>query len=111
MTIGRTRRSAGPPWYALRPPWRALPLQNSARAVVAVRVPAVHRLHGHARAGVRRMDELLVPDVEADVAEAVEEDEVARLEASPADAPPERELRDRVVRQGDAEMRIDEARE
>ena len=75
--------------------------EHAARAVEAARVPAVHRVDGDARAGMRRVDELVVADVQADVPEAVEEDEVAGLEAGAGHVAAEAELRDRVVRQRD----------
>ena len=50
-------------------------------------------------------------DVEADVADAVEEDEVAGPQAAAGDAPPQSELRVGAVRKCDAEVRVDEAHE
>ena len=64
---------------------------DAAGAVVAARCtsrPAVVMLD--ARAGVRGVDEAAAADVQADVAEAVEEDEVARPERRARDAAPER---------------------
>ena len=66
-------------------------------------------------AGVRRVDELSVADVDPDVAEPVEEDEVAGLELAPRhrDGIRVAPLRDGVVRQRDADLGVgvhDEAR-
>ena len=61
--------------------------------------------------GVRRVDETPAADVDADVAEPVEEDEVARSQRPARDPAAEVELRDRVVRQRDPEVREDEAGE
>ena len=55
-------------------------LQDPAGADVGRRVPAGHARDLHDVAGVRRVDELAAADVDADVAETVEEDEVAGLE-------------------------------
>ena len=55
-------------------------------------------------AGVRGVGELAAADVDPDVAEAVEEDEVTRLERARRDRDRRVPLRDGVVRQGDAEV-------
>jgi len=52
-----------------------------------------------------------VADVQADVPDAVEEDEIAGLERCPGDSAPQVELRERVVRERDAEMCVDVAGE
>jgi hypothetical protein len=57
------------------------------------------------------VDEPAVADVETDVAERVEEDEIGGTQPRPRDAYAQPELRARVVRQGDPEMRVDEAGE
>ena len=60
---------------------KLLQLKNSAGADVRRRVPAGEEIRDlHERAGVRRFDELAVADVHPDVAEPVEEEDVARLE-------------------------------
>ena len=66
---------------------------------------------GDARPGVRRVDETAAADVDADVAEPVEEEQVARSQRPARDPAAEAELRDRVVRQRDPEVREDEAGE
>src|SRR5262249_44645929 len=85
--------------------------EQSARAVEARAVPACEALDADAGAGVRRVDEAAVPDVHADVAVAVEEDEVAGTEAPPADAAAPHDLG--IARMGErhAEMRVDVADE
>src|SRR5262249_55269844 len=82
-----------------------------ARAVEARRVPALERRDLHGRAGVRRVDEAAAADVHADVPDAVEEDQVARLQRAPRDAAAAAELRVRAVRQLDPEVLVDEADE
>ena len=57
--------------------------EDARRAVVLVRVPAGQAVDRHDRPGVRRVDELVVADVDPDVAEPGEEDEVSRLELRP----------------------------
>src|ERR1700749_2633797 len=64
--------------------------------------------HLDARTGVRRLDEATAADVHADVAEAVEEDEVAGPQALARDPLAEVEVRVRAVREGDPEVRVDE---
>src|SRR5215813_6434729 len=59
--------------------------QDAACARVTRGVPAAEAVDAHAAAGVRRVDETAAPDVDADVADAVEEDKVAGLERAPAD--------------------------
>ena len=81
-------------------------------AVVAPGVPAADRLDRDARAGVRRVDEPPPADVEADVAEAVEEDKVARAQRLRATTRrPMPNCAPELVRQRDPEVRVDEARE
>ena len=55
---------------------------------------------------MRSVDELVVPDVDAHVAEPVEEDEVAGLEAAPRDGDAHLILRHGVVRERDPELRV-----
>ena len=63
---------------AQRRPLLGAGAHDAARAVVAGAVPRVVQARDrHGRAGVRRVDEAARADVEADVADAVEEDEVA----------------------------------
>src|SRR5581483_1275403 len=62
-------------------------------AVETRAVPACERLDAAPGAGVRCVDEAAVADVHPDVAEAVEEDEVARPEGAPRHAATERVLR------------------
>src|SRR3954451_18469296 len=57
------------------------------------------------------MDEAVRADVDPDVADAVEEDEVARPQRLPRNALAEVELRVRAVRQVEAEPVVDEADE
>src|SRR4051812_9671528 len=57
------------------------------------------------------MDEEAAADVHADVAEPVEEEEVAGAQPPAGDAPAHSELRTRVVRQRDPEVAVDEAGE
>src|SRR6185437_9660908 len=57
-------------------------------------------------AGVRRLHELAVADVDAHVAVAVEEDEVAGLELVARDGRAGAVLRGRVVRERDADLRV-----
>src|ERR1041385_7321566 len=100
MTFGRTRRSAGGSSYAS---------EQSPGAVVAGAVPTRERGDRDARAGMRCVDETSGPDVDADVAEPVEEDEVAGPQRAAGDTPALAELRARVVRQVDPEVGVDEA--
>src|SRR5207302_7412549 len=80
-------------------------LGDSAGAVeAAVTGEAVDANDG---AGVWRVDELAAADVDAHVAEAVEEDEVARLHLRLRDRQRRVPLRDGVVRQRDPELGID----
>src|SRR5204863_7697134 len=84
-------------------------LDDPARAVVAGRVPGI----AHARdldhvARVRGVDELVVPDVDAHVAEPMEEDEVAGLELIAGDGDAVVEHRGRMVRKRHADLREDE---
>src|SRR5579884_3304653 len=77
-------------------------------AVVVGRVPAVVEAGDlDDVAGLRRVDELAAADVDADVAEAVEEDEVAGLELVARDGNAHRPLCSGVVRQGDADLPVD----
>src|SRR5512146_2696697 len=102
MTFGRTARAAGCHGSASQKP---------ASAVVLRGVPAGERVDRDARARVRRVDEPASTDVDPDVAEPVEEDEVARAQARARDAPAEAVLAARPMRQNDPEVRVDEARE
>src|SRR5689334_22660307 len=81
-------------------------LQDAPGAVVGVRVPAGETVDGDARAGVRRVDEHPAAEIEADVAQVVEEEEVARKEIASSDGASELVLRPRVVRELDAEMLV-----
>src|SRR5712692_803446 len=81
---------------------------QAAGAVVAAGVPAGQRVDLDPRAAVRSVDEAAVPDVHADVAETVEEDEVAGPQRAARDAPAEIEVGVGAVRQRDAEAVIDE---
>src|SRR5262245_46718390 len=65
----------------------------------------------HGRPGMRGVDEAARPDVEAHMAESVEEDEVARPERGPRDAPPHTEVGVGAVRQIEAEVAEDVADE
>ena len=56
---------------------------------------------------MRRVDELAAADVDADVAEAVEEDEVAGLEIAARHRHAHVPLGARVVRKRDADLRVD----
>src|SRR6478672_3721527 len=85
--------------------------EKAAGAVVAPRVPAADRLDRDARAGVRRVDEPPPAAVEADVTETVEEEKIARAQRCARDTAAHPELRTRVVRQRDPDVRVDEARE
>ena len=82
--------------------------QDALGAVVLGSVRAAEAVDPDDRAGVRRVDEAPAADVDPDVAEAVEEDEVAGLELAPRDR--DRVgvvvLRHGVVRQRDAHLRI-----
>ena len=80
-------------------------------AVEAGAVPAAERLDLHAGAGVRCVDEAAVADVDADVAEAVEEDEVAGPKRRAADAAAAVELGVARVGEREAEVRVDVADE
>jgi len=60
---------------------------------------------------VGRVNEPPAADVETDVVQSVEEDEIARVEPSASNPAPELELRERVVRQRDAEAAIHERHE
>ena len=101
MTLDRTWRSAGSPWYAPG-------ADQAACAVVAAGVPAAQRRDRDAGAGVRRVDEATAAHVEADVTDPVEEEEVSGAQACARDAAAEVELAARVVRQRDPEVRVDE---
>src|SRR5205085_8572733 len=68
-------------------------------------VPAGDRRDLDDVAGVRRVDEAVAADVDADMAEPVEEDEVAGLEIAPRDRGTHPVLRVRAVRQRDADLR------
>ena len=57
-------------------------------------------------AGVRRVDEGVAADVDADVAEPVEEDQVARLEVAARDRAAHAVLRVGAVRQRNADLRV-----
>src|ERR671936_1655176 len=72
---------------------------DAACADVGLGVPARDRGDLHDVTGVRSVDELVPPDVDADVAEPVEEDEVARLELPARDGHAHSVLGHRVVRQ------------
>ena len=74
---GPNGRSAGASWYAVR---RGGERRRSCRST------SRERIDRDAGAGVRRVDEQAAADVEPDVAEAVEEDEVARAERRARDA-------------------------
>ena len=69
-------------WLSLR---RAASSRDPAGADVRVGVPAGERADLHDVAGVRRVDELSAADVDPDVAEPVEEDEVAGLQVAARD--------------------------
>ncbi len=87
-------------------------LEDSSSAHVRGRVPAVRQardLHDVAR--VRRVDELPSADVDAHVAEPVEEDEVARRELVARHGDAVVVLRRSVMRQRHAHLRIDVHRE
>src|SRR6266542_5598549 len=60
----------------------------------------------HDVARLRRVDVAAVPDVNADVSQAVEEQEVARLQGGERDAATHVVLRVRGVREADADMRV-----
>src|SRR5258707_1235849 len=84
---------------------------EASRAVVARRVPAREARDRDPRTRVRGVDEAAAADIEADVADAVEEDEVAGLQRAARHAPAEVELRVGAVGQLDAEVFVDEAHE
>src|SRR5436305_12250230 len=71
------------------PNWSRSPGGRSARdaprADIGVGVPPADAADLDHVPAMRRMDELIAADVETDVAEAVEEDEVARLEVAAGD--------------------------
>ena len=73
------------------------------------RTSAGEAVDPHDGAGVRRVDELVVADVDPDVAEAGEEDEVSglKLRAGRVDGVRVVVLRHGVVRERDAELRVD----
>src|SRR6476661_8632160 len=91
---------------------RQAPLGESLRrvepagAVVARAVPAAQRLDSNSRAAMRCMDEVAVADVDADVAEPVEEDEVAGLQRSACHTLAAVGLRVARVGEGDAEVAV-----
>ena len=72
--------STAAPRFAAMRLGRGLGELLAARADVGRRVPAGQRRDLHDVAGVRRVDQLVPADVDPDVAEAVEEDEVAGLQ-------------------------------
>src|SRR5712691_12566589 len=100
---GATQSSVGPEDWSRR----------SERASGAVdRVPVLgQRRHLDDRARMRRVDEAAVADVDADVADSVEEEKVPGLEGPQADAPADAELRVRGVGKADADACVDPARE
>src|SRR5262245_4413167 len=65
----------------------------------------------HVLAGLPRVDEASVADVDPVVPEPVEEDEIAGREAVARDRRAQLVLRRRVVRQRDADLRVDVAYE
>src|SRR5579862_9092784 len=71
-------------------------------------VPPGELLDAHPRAGVRRVDEATVADVDPDVADSVEEDEVAGAERRARDATAAVEVAVGRVRERDAEVPVDE---
>src|SRR5207247_2335197 len=86
---------------------RRLGVDEAARAVVASGIPAGHRPDLNGRSRVRSMNEAAVPDVEPDMAEPIEEDEVAGLERAPRDPVAEVEVGVGAVRQLDSEALVD----
>src|SRR4051795_377230 len=75
-------------------------------------VPAVAEAgHRHHVAGLGSVDETAVADPQADVAETVEEDQVARAQRPAADVASHRPLGVARVRQPDAHAGVDEPRE
>src|SRR5581483_6493588 len=81
--------------------------EDPARADVRRRVPArVEAGDLHDVAGVRRLDELAAADVQADVAEAVEEDDVAGRELVARDGDAVVPHRVRRMRQRHADLRV-----
>src|SRR5438105_4455850 len=81
-----------------------------ARAVDAAAVLRERR-HLDDRAGVRRVYEAAVADVDADVADTVEEEQVAGLERAQRDAASEIELCVRGVGEADPDVGVDPAGE
>src|SRR5581483_10382327 len=84
---------------------------DAACAVEPARVPAGHRLDADDCAGVRRMDEPAVADVDADMAAPVEEDEVAGSHVPAADVLAEPAVREARMRERDPEVGVHEADE
>src|SRR5207248_50711 len=90
-----SRRRTSPPGGSCRSPWRRCSGSRSGEkrelagnppgADIRVGVPAAEAGDLDDGARVRGVDELVAADVEADVAEAVEEDEIARLEVAARD--------------------------
>src|SRR5690606_27761154 len=70
-------------------------------------VRAVDRAHLHGLAGVRGVDHLVAAEVDADVAAAVEDHQVAR-QGRPGRDPRHGALRRRRVRERDADVGVDE---
>ena len=81
-------------------------LEDAARADEARRVPAGDRGDLDDVAGVRRVDEAPAADVDPDVAEPVEEDEVARLKLVARHRHTGAVLRVARVRKGDADLLV-----
>ena len=80
--------------------------------VVARPVPGVAEARDlHVGAGVRRVDEAAAADVHADMADAVEEDEIARAKRLPRDPDAEVVVGVGAVREREAEVGVDETDE
>src|SRR6185312_14919792 len=90
---------------------QALLLRGAEAPGAVVARVLTHRGDANARSTVRCVDEAAAADVDADVARAVEEDEVAGPERPARDAAAVREIGPARVRQPDAEMPVDEADE
>src|SRR3954467_13934364 len=115
-TARATARPSGARWPCAGTARRPVPTglgepEQAARAREGGAVPAGERRDLDAGAGVRGVDEAAVADVEADMADAVEEHEVAGAERSARDVAAVRELRVRRARERDAEVRVDVADE
>src|ERR1041385_6916841 len=85
---------------------RAALLRDAPGAVVGAGVPAGQRIDRNAGTGVGRVDEPPAAQVQADVSEAVEEEEVPGREAAERHALADLILRRRIVRQLHAEVLV-----